>query len=84
MKKKLNKEEDKNILIETIHDEIFFLNHEIRRPLSNIVSTSELLVSANLSVNDQSSLTSGMKEALLDFEKVLGELNILLRENRAA
>lgn len=61
-----------------VEDQIFFLNHEIRRPLSNVVSISEMLLCTELSDTDKGLVFHNLKSALADFDKALAEFDHII------
>ncbi|MEO9804178.1 MAG: hypothetical protein ABJF04_13060 [Reichenbachiella sp.] len=65
---------------EIIGDHIYFLSHELRRPLANFVEIFEILKSDGIKEKDRLSHTLLLKRALDDFDKVLIEYNRTISE----
>lgn len=61
------------------YDRLYFLNHELRRPISNIMGISKLML-VPMSNNDKRKVFDSLKKALADFDRVLKEFNHFEKE----
>lgn len=65
-------------------DRIYYLNHDVRRPLSNIVGISGLMVSKDLDEKDKKQIRVGLKKTLKEFHQIMAQFDIVMSESTNA
>lgn len=63
------------------NDRIFYLNHVIRRRLSNLIGMSELMLLNNLNEQDKNLIQIRLEKSLVEFYQLMSEFDHVLGDS---